>query len=363
MVMLTLAGCSSSPPGSPGTAEVGVQASDTACQVADTTFTSGTRTFSISNVGSQVTGFYVYAPGDRVVGEVENIGPSTGKKLTVALKAGQYQLSCKPGMVGMGIRTPIVVNAPSGAAPTTSPQLDAAVARYRTYVVAQARLLEARAKPFVAAVQAGDIAKAKSLYAAVQVPYESIVPVAASLGDLDLRIDARIDNVEVGQQWTGFHRLEHDLWKTADIAHDGPVAQQLQGDITTLVDQVQRVDLSADEISTGAQSLLNEVATVAIAGEAERYSLLDLVDAAANVQGAQHAYDALRPIVIETDPDLVAKVDSRFAALEQDLAQYGSGASFVAYDSLSKAQVHALSSDVEALLGPMSRVTASIKKA
>ena len=360
-----LAACSSSPHGPPGTTGVNVKASDTACMVASSTFSTGTQTFSISNVGSQVTEFYVYAPGDRVVGEVENIGPSTGKKLTVALKAGQYQLACKPGMVGKGIRTPIVVKGPSGA-PTSDPALDASVAAYRSYVVAQARLLEVASKPFIAAVEAGDIAKAKSLYAAARVPYDSIEPVAASFGDLDPRIDARIDDVEVGQPWTGFHRLEHDLWPpTADISQDGPVAQQLQGDIAKLLDQVQRVDLSADEIASGAESLLNEVATVKLAGQEERYSGLDLVDANANVEGAQQAYDALRTIVLAQNPDLVAKVDTRFATLEQDLLQYerGSVASFVLYTTLSKSEIHALTSDVDALLGPMSQVAATIQKA
>ncbi len=364
LLAVVLAGCSSSPPGPSGSPGVTVKASDTACLVAETTFMSGTQTFAISNSGSQVTEVFVYAPGDRVVGEVGNIGPSTGKKLTVTLKAGDYQLACKPGMVGAGIRTPIVVKGPSGAASaTTSPQLDAAVASYRSYVVAQAKLLEERAKPFVVAVEAGDIAKAKSLYAAARIPYEMIEPVAASLGDLDSRIDARIDDVEIGQPWTGFHRLEHDLWPPiADISSDGPVARQLQADIAKLVDEVQRVNLSADQIATGATMLLSNVATVKIAGAEELYSRLDLVDAAADVQGAQAAYDALRSIVIATDPNLIAKIDARFTTLEQDLAQYGSGASFVLYDALSKAEVHSLASEVDALIGPMGQLAAALQK-
>jgi iron uptake system component EfeO len=361
LAVAVLAACSSSARGTTGSSGVNVKASDTTCVVAETSFDSGTQTFAISNVGSQVTGVFVYAPGDRVVGEVENIGPSAGKKLTVALKAGQYQVACKPGMSGAGIRTPIVVKAPSGTPPTTSPQLDAAVASYRSYVVAQARLLEVRAKPFVAAVEAGNIAKAKSLYAAARVPYETIESVAASLGDLDSRIDARIDDVEVGQQWTGFHRLEHDLWKSRDVAADGPVARQLLSDIGKLADQVQRVDLSADAIANGARTMMSEVATVKVAGAEERYSRLDLVDAAANVQGAQEAFNALRSIVIVTEPDLVAKIDTRFATLEQDLATYRRGATFVSYDSLSKAEVNSLASEADALISPLTQLTAALQ--
>ncbi len=361
-VAVVVVGCSSAPPGPSVPAGVSVKASDNACVAEETTFKAGTQTFSISNVGSQATDFYVYAAGDRVVGEVGNIGPSTGKKLTVALNPGAYQLACKPGLSGKSIRTPIVVKAPSGVQPSTRPELDAAVATYRSYVVAQARLLQTRSKPFIAAVQAGDAQKAKSLYAAARVPYDAIEPIAASFGDLAPRIDARIDEVQVGQEWTGFHRLEHDLW-SGDISQDGPVARQLQADISKLVDLVQRIDLSADEIATGTQALLTQVAEVKLAGEAERYSHLDLVDVNANVEGAFRAFDALRSIVVSQDPELVVKVDTGFATVQEDLAAHQEGSSFPLFDTLSRAQIHQLTSDVDALSGRMSQVAAVIQKA
>ncbi len=361
--LLAATACSSSAGRESGSSGIAVKASDTACDVATTAFTTGTQTFSVSNAGSQVTEVYVYGEGDRVVGEVENIGPSTSKKLTVALKPGSYQVVCKPGMVGKGVRTAITVKATSGAAPSTSPQLDAAVASYRSYVVAQAELLAARTAPFVAAIKAGDIEKAKSLYATARVPYETIEPVAESFGDLDPRIDARIDDVENGQEWTGFHRLEHDLWKTADISKDGPVATQLQSDIGKLAAQVQRVELSADQIGNGAKSLMDEVATSKVTGEEERYSGLDLVDFAANVEGSQQAYRALRPIVVVKDPALVTKLDTRFTAVRANLAQYGSGAAFQPYASLTKAQVRSLAADVDALIEPLSSLTVTALKA
>ncbi len=53
----------------------------------------------------------------------------------------------------------------------------------------------AATKPFVAAVKAGDVERAKGLYAAARVPYERIEPVAEAFGDLDPRIDARENDV------------------------------------------------------------------------------------------------------------------------------------------------------------------------
>ena len=64
-----------------------------------------------------VTEVYVYGPNNRVMGEVENIGPSTRRSLVVDLPGGDYEVACKPGMTGDGIRTPIHV---SGSASTSS---------------------------------------------------------------------------------------------------------------------------------------------------------------------------------------------------------------------------------------------------
>jgi iron uptake system component EfeO len=41
---------------------------------------------------------YVYGAGDRIVGEVEKIGPSTSRELIVNIPPGQYEIACKPGM-------------------------------------------------------------------------------------------------------------------------------------------------------------------------------------------------------------------------------------------------------------------------
>jgi iron uptake system component EfeO len=378
-----LTSCSGSSSSSPGADDVAVTASDTTCQVATAAFLSGNHTFAVSNAGSQVTEVVLYGAGERVAGEVTNIGPSSGKRLTVALKPGRYQLTCKPGLVGKGIRTPIVVKAKSGAAPTTSPELDAAVATYRRYVVAQAMDLLARTKPFVAAVQAGDVSKARALYAAARVPYESIEPIAEASGDLDARIDARIDDVETGKEWIGFHRLEHDLWLpvvtpdsqgdassapvgeagyTSNISKDGPIATTLLADVSTLVDQVQRVELTADQISTAAVSLLDVLAARGLAGQEERYSRLDLIDVAANVAGADQAYLALRAIVLGKDPDLVAKLDLRFLTAQQGLDEYGSGSSFAVYDALSKSDLRTLSTAVNALVSPLNDLTSTLQK-
>ena len=89
---------------------VPVEANDNACTPATTQLGSGKTTFKVTNIGSKVTELYVYGRGDKVLGEVENIGAQTTRPLSVDLKAGAYELACKPGQTGRGIRAPITVS-------------------------------------------------------------------------------------------------------------------------------------------------------------------------------------------------------------------------------------------------------------
>ena len=56
----------------------------------------------------------------------------------------------------------------------------------------------AKTKAFTEAVKAGDIEKAKSLFAATRVHYERIEPIAELFSELDPVIDAREDDFKDG---------------------------------------------------------------------------------------------------------------------------------------------------------------------
>jgi len=111
-----LAGCGGSGSGS-GT-EVEVSASDDACTVSETELEAGDTTFAVTNDGDQVTEVYVYGKKDgaytKVVSEVENIGPGTSRDMDVDLAAGSYEVACKPGQKGDGIRQQVTVTGEGG---------------------------------------------------------------------------------------------------------------------------------------------------------------------------------------------------------------------------------------------------------
>lgn len=99
---------------------IAVSSSNKACTVAKTDLDAGSSTFNVTNDGDDVTEVYVYGDGDAVKGEVENVGPGTSRTFSVDLTAGTYEMACKPGMKGDGIRTKIVVTGSGGKATAQS---------------------------------------------------------------------------------------------------------------------------------------------------------------------------------------------------------------------------------------------------
>jgi iron uptake system component EfeO len=337
---------------------VAVEASDDACKLSTASVPAGNVTFEVTNRGSKVTEFYLYGPADKVVGEVENIGPGLSRKLTVQIPAaGRYTTACKPGMAGDGIRGELTVTGGAPASGQPNPQLDGAVARYRQYLVAQTDALVQQTGGFVAAVKAGDVARAKALYAPARQPYERIEPVAEKFEDLDGAIDAREGDLKQGEQLAGFHRLEKDLWTTGLQPDSGAVADKLLADVQELDKQVGTVDLTPVDLPNGAKELLDEVATKKVTGEEETYSHTDLWDFRANVDGSRAALDPLRAVVQARDAALLSTVDERFAAVDKLLDQYRVGDGYRGYPELTPDQVKQLSAAVDALSEPLSKVS------
>ncbi|HUR14141.1 MAG TPA: cupredoxin domain-containing protein [Mycobacteriales bacterium] len=95
--------------------KVTVTAGDTTCALSEDHFKAGELELEVKNDGKDVTEVYVYAKGDsgkfdKVVGEVENIAPGTEREFEVEVGGGEYEVACKPGQKGDGIRTEIEVS-------------------------------------------------------------------------------------------------------------------------------------------------------------------------------------------------------------------------------------------------------------
>ena len=370
---LMAAGCTSNNvPTSPGDARsLTVSATDTECRVSATTAPAGTLTFAVTNNGSSVTEFYVLAgDGLRIVAEIENVGPGITRELVLIAPAGAYFTACKPGMVGDGIRSTFTVtDSGQSVGPTggDAALLETATDQYADYVKDQTDQLLAKTKTFAELYVAGKDDEARALYAVARTHWERIEPVAESFGDLDPKMDAREADLEQGQKWTGWHRIEKDLWPQKaqgytplTSAERKVFADDLVANTQVLYDRTRALELTADAIGNGAKELLDEVATGKVTGEEEYWSGTDLYDIQANVDGARVGWQTLQPLLQRKDAALDTQLTTRFAELQKVLDGHRSGTGFVAYSALSPADLKSLSDAVNALSEPLSTMTAAV---
>ncbi|MGZ0711214.1 iron uptake system protein EfeO (plasmid) [Coraliomargarita sp. W4R53] len=373
---------------------VSVNSSDSDCDVSASTVSSGTLAFDVTNTGEQITEFYLLAnDGLRIVGEVENVAPGASRILTVVAQPGEYFTVCKPGMIGEGVgRASFSVTGDEVAVDEEDAELtQQAVDLYAAFVKDQVGQLLPAVEEFVAEYEAADDEKAQAAFPQVRAFYERIEPIAESLGDLDPRIDYReVDAVAEDLDWTGFHRIEKDLWVPAEDAlnSDGetPAWQDwapstsderaefgdlLTADVQELYDYVHSADFqtSLDSqgvagLSNGAIALLDEVATGKISGEEDWWSGTDLWDFAANIEGSKMAFSLVRDLAASKGVDgeaLVADIDAGYAELEAELATHGSLVDgFIFYPELADADKRELTDLINALAEPLSQLTVTV---
>lgn len=393
MIALTASACVANNPTSSDGA-LTVTSTDTACEVSTAETASGTLAFEVKNEGAQVTEFYLMAAdGLRIVGEVENIAPGASRTLTVTAQPGDYTTICKPGMIGAGVgATAFTVTGDRVEISGPDAELkQKAIDLYAAFVKDQVGQLLPETEAFVDLYVAGDDEAAKEAFPQVRAYYERIEPVAEALGDLDPRIDYReVDAVAEGLDWTGFHRIEKDLWEpeAGALNSDGetdafldwaPSTTQeraefgrlLIEDVTELYDFVHSEefttflnDQGVDWLSNGAIGLLDEVATGKITGEEDWWSGTDLWDFAANVEGSQMAFTLVEDLALAKGDDaeaLVTEINDGYAALNEALATFGSlSDGFVYYSELTDADKKELSDLINALAEPLSQLTTTV---
>ncbi|WP_237203567.1 iron uptake system protein EfeO [Rothia endophytica] len=373
VTLLALTGCTDNTASNSADGAVMVSSTESECNLSTTEVKAGKNTFSVTNDGSQVTEFYVLAEdGLRIISEVENIGPGITRDLTVNLAEGTYKTSCKPGMVGDGIIGDLTVAANPDASPVSADEQalrDTAITQYTAYVKDQTEQLKTKTDAFADAYAAGDDEQARSLYAAARLHYERIEPVAESFGDLDPLLDLREADLEEGQTWTGWHLIEKDLWQPTAEDNDGKAytpltesqrkeaATKLKEDTQSLYDQTRDLELTLDQITNGAKSLLDEVAFSKVTGEEEIWSHTDLSDFQGNIDGARVAFEDVRPLLESKDAELAQTIDAKFTDIQSLLDQHRDGEGFVAYTELSEEQVRELSDAIDALSEPLSQLT------
>ena len=341
---------------------ISVAVNDHACEPMQITGPSGQTVFQIKNDSTRKLEWEILK-GVMVVDERENIAPSLSDKMTVTLLPGEYEMTC--GLLTNPRGKLIVTD--SGFKNTTDEaaleKLAQPLGDYKKYVQGEAKELVSKTEAFVAAVKAGDIDKAKSLFASTRVHYERIEPIAELFNELDPAIDAREDDFKDGPKdanFTGFHRIEHALWVEKDVKGVQTVADKLLEDVKKLQTEIDELNFPPTKVVGGAAALIEEVAGSKITGEEDRYSHTDLSDFQANVDGAQKIVDLFRTPIAEKNKALLDKVDANIKQVNEILAKYKTADGFADYGKLTKADRNALQVPINALAEDLSQLRGTL---
>lgn len=250
-----------------------------------------------------------------------------------------------------------------GHAAEPSLDLVGPIAEYKLYVSENLDTLVENTTAFTDAIKAGDIEKAKALFAPTRLNYERIEPIAELFSDLDVSIDSRADDYELAEKdpkFPGFHRLEYGLWEEKSTENLGPIADKLLADVKELAGRIDGLAFPPEVVVGGAAVLMEEVAATKISGEEDRYSHTDLWDFRGNFDGAYKIVELTRPLIADKEADFLKKVDENFKTIDVTLDKYKEGDGYVSYDKLTEEDRLVLATGVNTLAEDLSTLKAKL---
>jgi iron uptake system component EfeO len=349
------------------------------CTLDSTSAKAGPVTFTVEDKSSTAITEVELQSEQRILGEKENLAPGLGAvSFTVTLGGGKYQVYC-PG-AKKELQT-FTVTGKSASTGTNSVQgaLASGIKGYSAYVTQEVNNMVSSVATLNTAIQSGDLTTAQTDYAEARPYYERIesdvdgfvlpgFSPTDNAGNLDYLIDMRASNLDSAVGWSGFHAIEMDLFQANAItATTKTYSTNLVANVGKLDTLSKTLSYKPEDLANGASDLLEEVQTSKISGEEEAYSHIDLVDFAANVEGAQQAFAYLQNGLKLIDPTLTKNITAEFASVNALLDTYKDPSSlggYVRYTAALKATDAAkLSTAVEALHEDLAKIAEKVATA
>src|ERR1700742_197713 len=169
LLALFVAACGSSDKAPAGSKEMAFTLTDAGCEPHTASAPAGPIDFEIENGGSGSVTELEVLDGETILGERENITEGLKGNFSLTLEEGEYTLRCNGGTEEDG-----TLKVTGQLQSKTSPAIEKAIAKYKEYLLENAEELTAKTRPFVEAVSAGEIEKAKKLYPEPRINYERI---------------------------------------------------------------------------------------------------------------------------------------------------------------------------------------------
>lgn len=201
--------------------------------------------------------------------------------------------------------------------------------------------------------------RVQAAYGAARVAYGHLLPAAYLFPELDRRINGHAGE-QPGGRLTGFHGIERTLYGEETIEGLGPLSKQFVVDVRRLRREIASAELQPLPLAEAAERLTGNVAGRMMAGEEEPYARTDLADVSAGVEGAEKSFEAVKPLLADSDPALVKEIEGAFAEAYERLGEHGApardtqgwdaGTFYVPYGDLDRNEIQEIGEPLDALV-------------
>lgn len=302
-----------------------------ACAPEFTALTPGNQSFTVVNKsGRSGKVYFVQSAGGGAIGELESIGPGTQESITVTVAAGSYAWRCQ--MSGVPLRMSNAVRTTGGhnvafprmfAVPPLQPsELDLPIKQYQTYVAGQLGTLADQAGTLNAAINAGDLAAARTAWLPAQLTWERVGAAYGSFGDSADAIDGLPQGLPLGAGDPGFiglRRLEYGLWHGQAAAALAPFSARLIQDVANLRDQLPQLTVNPKDMPVRLHEILEDALRDHLSGLTDQGAGSGFAETLADVDGTRVVLGELQSLINERKPGLVAAVTPQLDSLQSAL--------------------------------------------
>jgi high-affinity iron transporter len=320
--------------------------------------TAGATVFDIDDRTDRAGEIYLFNPfsGQTVVHTTMH--PNAVVQLRVHLRAGRYRWNCAlHGVSDLTSTEQAVRPAPVEGVAGPMVQISVAphqmagpIASYRAYVSQQLALDSGEVRLLQTDIAAGQVASARAAWVTAHLTWHRIGGAYDAFGNLGLSIDGTADRLQDGvasPQFTGFHKVEMDLWQTDDLSVAGTDATVLESDLNELAVQFPSESIPSTELPLRTHEILEDALRDELSGEDDYGSGTDMASVAADVDGTRELLSLLAPLLDARAPHLVATVTSQLNRLDGALAATQSNGQWVAVSQVPLDQ----SEKVDAAIG------------
>lgn len=341
----------------------------------------GVARFAVANRSGHRATVYLFRAGSgAILGQIRNSKPGSVRHLTVRLRPGSYAWGCAlrgfPRHVSDAARVPVHRQL-GGTGPAVVPLLSGELAgplrTYRTYVAARIVALTPQVAALAAAVDSGNLAAAQSAWLTAHLTYLEIGQDDGAygvFGELGRQIDgtaAGLPNGTADPRFTGFHKLELDLWRRRDLAAARPDAARLSALVAELAHRRLSSELPVNPagVSTWtlrAHEILEDALRDSLSADDDYGSGTDLAAVTADVAATREVLGLMAPALAPRAPHLVGAARARLTAIDATIAAvHPAGAAWPAITALTLSRRQRINAAVGAALETLAPVPDLLK--